>query len=102
MPTAKVGAPPVLPINVLSPTDLAKSAICFSLTGKPNAVICCTTAAGSPRRLIAKYSPGGMAHAATKASTPTHISVIIAPYPTTRISASLANNLGVVPEATKQ
>jgi len=43
-----------------------------------------------------------MAQAAISASTPTHISVIIAPYPTSRMSASLASSLGVVPEATRQ
>lgn len=79
IPTANVGAPPVRPIIVFSPTDSAKSAICFSVTGKPSDVTCSTTAAASPRMFIAKYSPGGMAQAATSASTPTHISVIIAP-----------------------
>jgi hypothetical protein len=43
-----------------------------------------------------------MAQAATSANTPTHISVIIAPYPMTRMSASLANSFGVVPEETRQ
>ena len=79
MPTAKVGAPPVRPIMECSPTDRARSSICFSVTGNPISVTRCTTAAGSPRRLMAKYSPGGMAQAAIRASTPTHISVIIAP-----------------------
>ena len=44
-----------------------------------------TTAAGSPFILIAKYSPGAIAQAAMSAIMPTHISVIIAPYPTTRM-----------------
>ncbi|NBS49825.1 MAG: hypothetical protein EBS97_04330 [Verrucomicrobia bacterium] len=79
IPTAKVGAPPVRPIIVFSPTAPAKSAICRSVTGNPSAVIVSTTAAGSPRRLIAKYSPAGIEQAATRAKTPTHISVIIAP-----------------------
>ena len=85
MPTANVGAPPVRPTMVFSPTLEARSAIWASVTGKPSAVTFATTAAGSPFILIAKYSPGAIAQAAMSAIMPTHISVIIAPYPTTRM-----------------
>ena len=79
MPSAKVGAPPVRPIILCSPTLAANCAICAGVTGKPSAVTCAVTAAAAPFILMAKYSPGCMTHAAISAMTPTSISVIMAP-----------------------
>ena len=79
MPTAKVGAPPVRPTIVISPTDAARSRIWSAVTGKPRAVTCCVTVAMSPFMLIAKYCPGSSVAAAIKAMMPTIISVIIPP-----------------------
>ena len=62
-----------------SPTSVASADIWASVTGKPRSVIFLTTAAGSPFMLIAKYSPGTIVQAATRAMMPTSISVIIAP-----------------------
>ena len=79
IPTAKVGAPPVRPNMVVSPTLAASAFICASVTGNPCAVIEVTTSAGVPFMLIAKYSPGDIEQAAIRASMPTSISVIMAP-----------------------
>ena len=79
MPTANVGAPPVRPIIVFSPTLAARSLICVVVTGKPSALTLAVIAAGSPFMLMAKYSPGSIAQAAISAMMPTHISVTIAP-----------------------
>src|SRR5438876_1173076 len=54
-----------------------------------------TAAAGL---LIAKYTPGASAQAATIAITPTNDSMSIDPYPTSRAWPSFISILGVVPE----
>ena len=41
--------------------------MCAVVTGKPSALTFSTTATASPFILIAKYSPGSIAHAAMKA-----------------------------------
>jgi hypothetical protein len=64
---------------VFSPTLEASRAMSAGVTANPSALMCWVTATTSPFTLIAKYSPGAMAHAAMTAMTPTHISVIIAP-----------------------
>jgi hypothetical protein len=48
MPTAKVGAPPVRPTIVFSPTLSARSCISAVVTGKPSAVTFAVTASACP------------------------------------------------------
>ena len=79
MPTANVGAPPVRPTIVFSPTLAASAVMSAGVTGKPSAVTFAVTASAVPAMLIAKYCPGSIAHAAISAMIPTHISVTIAP-----------------------
>ena len=79
MPTANVGAPPVRPTIVFSPTLAASAAMSAGVTAKPSAVILAVTTSAVPAILMAKYWPGSIAHAAMSAMMPTHISVIIAP-----------------------
>ena len=79
MPTAKVGAPPVRPTMVFSPTLAARSDICSGVTAKPRVLTLAVTAVTSPFMLIAKYSPGSIAQAAINAISPTTISVTMAP-----------------------
>ncbi len=84
IPTASEGAPPARFQSVCSPTACASPAIVCAVSGKPQLLIVAAAASGvAPTMLggllIAKYTPGVIAHAATIAITPTNDSSNIAP-----------------------
>ena len=103
IPTAKLGAPPVLANKLLSPISCASWFICSTVTANPQLLILAiastaslpTTPAGL---LIAKNTPGSNTVAAIIAIIATKLSSNIAPYPIMRISRSLPSSLGVVPD----
>ncbi len=84
MPTASVGAPPVLPTMESSPTLLAVCCSVSGLTEKPNPLtVCEADCRESPRAVagvfIAKYTPGSRVVAAMSAMTATKDSTSMAP-----------------------
>jgi hypothetical protein len=104
IPTARVGAPPVRPIMVSSPTALAVCWRVSGLTENPKPFTAWEADwTVSPRRtglaFIAKYTPGSRVVAAIMAITATKDSISIAPYPIMRTCDSFWMSLGVVPEA---
>src|SRR5215217_6034610 len=104
IPTASVGAPPVLPTMDSSPTALAVLWSVSGLTEKPKLLTAWEADwTVSPRSaglaFIAKYTPGSRVVAAIMAITATKDSMSIAPYPIMRTCDSFWMSLGVVPEA---
>src|SRR5215211_310881 len=107
IPTASVGAPPVLPMMLSSPTFWAVFvSVCASTENPKLLTAWAADWAVSPRRaglaFIAKYTPGSRAVAAMMAITATKDSMSMAPYPIMRTCDSFWMSLGVVPEATSE
>jgi hypothetical protein len=84
MPTARLGAPPVLESSVDSPICAASASSCSGVMTNPHcamaraAVSAVGPSAAGPT-FIAKYTPGSSVAAATIAITPTSDSVSMLP-----------------------
>src|ERR1035437_10119048 len=104
IPKARVGAPPVREISVISWTDLAAAARSAGLIVNPRVRMNSEAAPGWPPveptgLLMAKEIPWLMTEAAIRALIATNDSVSMPPSPVIRTWFSLAIILGVMPEA---
>ena len=84
MPTASVGAPPAREMMVCSPTSLAVWTSTSGVTVKPQLLILAATSTASvpiaaAGLFMAKYTPGSMIEAATRAMIATNDSISMPP-----------------------